>query len=276
MTSMDNIQIQNYIVGIINSHHTIPPVPNDDGDSTSAVEYKYEARVFYTDNNDTTTMINYFRINESCNFKYFKSELGWEQKNDNDNYVPVKYNCENDSTNDHFICSDQPRHDLDNGANDSFTEFLHTTAFEESKIVSPVNVNGVDENKLRHLGLNLETNNSISTKNFFSVVTPKSGANNLTTICGFHTADNANDLKIQFFDTTAGNYILKYKEPDEVTSEDESMTSTSTSHPPSTDMKLILCQIPNNGGGGKRKKKTPSARSKKRSKTSQTKTLKKH
>ena len=256
--------IQTEIVNIINSHHTIPE---------NATGHKYEARVFYTHDN-TTTMINYFRIKDPCNFDYFKSVLGWEQKNGTGNYVPVKYNCTTYSTNDHFICSDQPRHDLDNGANDSFTEVLHTTAFEESKIVSPVNVNGVDENKIQYLGLNLETNNSISTKNFFSVVTPKSGANNLTTICGFHTADNANDLKIQFFDTTAGNYILKYNDPDEVTSDDES--STSTSPPPSTHMKLILCQIPNNGGGGKRKKKTPSARSKKRSKTSQTKTLKKH
>ena len=254
--------IQNDIVKIINSHHTIPE---------NTTDHKYEARVFCTDN-DNTTMINYFRINEPCNFDYFKSVLGWEQKDDN--YVPVKYNCENDSTNDHFICKNGDKPILDNGANDSFTEVLHTTAFEESKIVSPVNVNGVDENKIQYLGLNLETNNSISTKNFFSVVTPKSGANNLTTICGFHTADNANDLKIQFFDTTAGNYILKYNDPDEVTSDDES--STSTSPPPSTHMKLILCQIPNNGGGGKRKKKTPSARSKKRSKTSQTKTLKKH
>lgn len=265
----DITDIQNGIVKIINSHHTIPAVHDS---NASVVEYNYEARVFCTDdNNDNTTMINYFRIKDPCNFDYFKSVLGWEQKDDN--YVPVKYNCTTYSTNDYFTCMNGSKDVKDNGANAAFdsTGVVPHIAFDELKIVSSVNVNvnGVDENKIRHLGLNLETNNSISTKNFFSVVTPN---NNLTKICGFHTADNANDLKIQFFDTTAGNYILKYNDPDEVTSDDES----STSHPPSTDMKLILCQIPNTQAGGKRKKKTPSARSKKRSKTSQTKTLKKH
>ena len=265
--------IQTEIVNIINSHHTIPAVDDDNSVSSSdasVVEYNYEARVFYT-NNNTTTMINYFRIKDPCNFDYFKSHLGWEQKNGTGNYVPVKYgtggNIDNtDNADNDFIYINGSKDVKDNGASESLGTLSSTIAFDESKIDSSVNVNGVDENKIQDLGLKLE-NGNISTKKFFSVVTPKSGANNLTKICGFHTAENANDLKIQFFDTTAGNYILKYKEQ---TSDDES-TSASTDN-----MTLILCQIPNNEGGGKRKKKTPSARSKKRSKTSQTKTLKKH
>lgn len=258
------VNIQNGIVGIINIHHTIPPVPNDDDDSISTVEYNYEARVFYTDdNNTTTTMINYFRINEPCNFKYFKSELGWEQKNDNGNYVPVKYGTGgNIDNNDTFIYRNQNRHDLDNGASESLGTLSYPAVFSVANIENSVDIDEpVADDKIRDLGLKL-ANDNISTKKFFSVVTPKNGANNLTTICGFHTADNANELKIQFFDTSPEKYILKYK------ARGESETPSS--------MTLILCKIRSGGGGGKRKKKTPSARSKKRSKTSQTKTLKKH
>ena len=256
--------IQTEIVNIINSHHTILAV--DDGNSVSSsdasvVEYNYEARVFYTDDN-TTTMINYFRIKDPCNFDYFKSILGWEQKNNN--YVPVKYNCENDSTNDDFICRNGDKPILDNDTNNNNPS---VTSLPPAFIMANIERNDLvdaqidTDTQIEHLGLKLE-NGNIYTKKFFSVVTP---INELTTICGFHTADNANGLKIQFFDTTAGKYILKYNE------QNGNNTSASTDN-----MTLILCKISNGGGGGKRKKKTPSARSKKRSKTSQTKTLKKH
>lgn len=261
MATMEDIQ--NEILGIINSHHTIPAVSDDNSTNISktSVEYKYEARVFYT-NNNTTTMINYFRINKPCNFDYFKSDLGWEQKNGN--YVPVKYNCKNDSTNYDFTCMNGDKPILDNDTNNNKPS---ATSPPPAFIMANIERNDLvdaqihKDTQIAHLGLKLE-NGNISPKKFFSVVTSKNG-DDLTKICGFHTADYANKLKIQFFDTTAGKYILKYKVP---------VKSSSSS----THMKLILCQIPNNGGGGKRKKKTPSARSKKRSKTSQTKTLKKH
>ena len=236
---MENMtHIQNEIVDIINSHHTIPE---------NTTDHNYEARVFYTDNDTTPTMINYFRIKDPCNFKYFKSDLGWEQKNNK--YVPVK---NRDKLDDDVI---KPKK-VNIEKYGVFTKNNLNSATSENIVLRDNNV----KEFLTNYGLTL-ADGVISPKKFFSVVTP---INDLTTICGFHTADLANKLKIQFFDTTAGNYILKYKVPE--TSET----------PPSTHMTLILCQIPNHEGGGKRKKKTPSARSKKRSKTSQTKTLKKH
>ena len=244
----------NEIVKIINSHHTIPE---------NTTGHKYEARVFYTDMPGNFKMINYFRIKDPCNFDYFISDLGWEQKNGTGNYVPVKYNCENDSTNDDFICRNGDKPILDNDAikpNELTIEKYGD--FTENKLNSATSENiDLRDNNVKEFLTNyglISKNDNISPKKFFSVVTP---INELTTICGFHTADHANKLKIQFFDTSLGEYILKCKVPVESAS---------------THMTLILCQIPNHEGGGKRKKKTPSARSKKRSKTSQTKTLKKH
>lgn len=254
----------NEIVKIINSHHTIPE---------NTTGHKYEARVFYTDMPGNFKMINYFRIKDPCNFDYFKSDLGWEQKNGTGNYVPVKYNCENDSTNDDFICRNGDKPILDNDAikpNELTIEKYGDFTKNKLNSATSENIDLRDNNVkefLTNYGL-ISKNDNISPKKFFSVVTPKNGANNLTTICGFHTADVAKDLKIQFFDTTDGNYILKY-DSDYLQIRDYDDNSTG-------NMRLILCQIPNNQGGGKRKKKTPSARSKKRSKTSQTKTLKKH